>query len=129
MAKNTSILDINDILAGYGDSIQELIQEEAKKIAKVCVKELKATSPKNKRNTASKGNYAKGWRVKQQNERGEVHCIIHNATDYQLTHLLEKSHLTRNGGKTKPIVHIQPVAEKCISEYINSVENGIKKVG
>jgi len=129
MAKNNSILDINDILTGYGDSIQELIQEEAEKIAKDGVKELKVTSPKNKKNTASKGKYAKGWRVKKEYRRGEVHCIIHNATDYQLTHLLEKSHLTRNGGKTKPIVHIKPVEEKCVSEYLNNVENGIRKEG
>ena len=31
---NSSILDINDILAGYGDDIQTLIQDEAEKIAK-----------------------------------------------------------------------------------------------
>ena len=51
---NSSILDINDILAGYGDDIQTLIQDEAEKIAKEGVKTLKATSPKNKKSTASK---------------------------------------------------------------------------
>ena len=129
MSKNNSLLDINDILSGYGDSIQDLIQEEAIKIAKEGVKELKATSPKNKRNTSTRGRYAKGWRVKKEVKRGEVHCIIHNATDYQLTHLLEESHLKRNGGKTKPIVHIKPVEEKRVSEYLNNVENNIRKVG
>lgn len=129
MAKNNSILDINDILAGYGDEIQKLIQDEAEKISKEGVKVLKATSPKNKKNTANRGKYAKGWRVKKEYKRGEVHCIIHNATDYQLTHLLENSHMKRNGGKTTPIIHIKPVEEKCVSEYLNSVENGIKKVG
>lgn len=129
MEKNSSILDINDILAGYGDSIQELIQEQAEKTAKNGVKELRETSPKNKRNPASRGKYAKGWRVKKTYKNGEVHCVIHNATDYQLTHLLEKSHATRNGEKTKPIVHIKPVEEKCISEYLTNVENGIREAG
>lgn len=129
MAKNDSLLDINDILAGYGDEIQQLVQEEAEKIAKEGVKELKATSPKNKRNTAHRGRYAKGWRVKKEYKRGEVHCIIHNKTDYQLTHLLEKSHLKRNGGKTKPIIHIKPVEEICVSKYLENVENGIRKAG
>lgn len=126
MAKD-SILDINDILAGYGDDIQTLIQDEAEKIAKDGVKILKETSPKNKRNTASRGRYARGWRVKKESRRGEVHCIIHNATDYQLTHLLEKPHLKRNGGYTKPIVHIKPVEERCVAEYIKNVEKGIRK--
>lgn len=129
MANNSSVLDINDILAGYGDDIQNMIQEEAEKIAKEGVKELRATSPRNKRNSAKRGKYARGWRVKKENRRGEVHCIIHNATDYQLTHLLEKPHLKRNGGYTKPIVHIKPVEESCISKYEKSVENGIRKAG
>lgn len=129
MAKTNSILDINDILAGYGDEIQELVQKEAEKIAKEGVKELRANSPKNKRKTASRGRYAKGWKVKKELKRGSVHYIIHNKTDYQLTHLLEKSHMKRNGGKTKPIVHIKPVEEKCVSDYLNNVENGIRKAG
>ena len=126
MAKN-SILHINDILAGYGDDIQELIQGEAEKIAKEGVKILKATSPRNKKATASRGKYARGWRVKKDVSKGSVHYIIHNATDYQLTHLLEKPHLKRNGGYTKPIIHIKPVEEQCVSEYIKNVENGIRK--
>lgn len=127
MAKNTSILDINDILSGYGDDIQELIEKEAERIAKEGVNTLKATSPRNKKATANRGKYARGWRAKKDIKRGSVHYIIHNATDYQLTHLLEKGHLTRNGGRTSPIVHIKPVEEQCISEYIKNVEEGIRK--
>lgn len=129
MARNSSILDINDILAGYGDDIQEMIDIEANKIAKEGVKTLKATSPKNKRNSTHRGKYAKGWRAKKENSRGSIHYIIHNATDYQLTHLLEKPHLKRNGGYTSPIVHIKPVEQQCISKYIKNVENGIRKAG
>lgn len=121
------ILDINDILAGYGDDIQELVEKEALEIAKKGVKTLKETSPKNKKATSNRGSYAKGWRIKKQNSRGEVHYIIHNATDYQLTHLLEKPHLKRNGGYTSPIIHIKPVEETCVEEYQRNVENNIRK--
>lgn len=126
MAKS-SISEVNDILAGYCDEIQSLIEEEAMRIAKEGVKTLKETSPKNKRASAHRGRYAKGWRVKKEVGKGEVYCTIHNKTDWQLTHLLENGHVTRNGGKTKPIVHIAPVAEQCISEYVKNVENGIRK--
>jgi hypothetical protein len=126
---NSSILDINDILRGYGDDIQTLIQDEAVKIAKDGVKVLKSSSPKSKRASANRGRYAKGWSVKKEVKRGEVHCIIHNRTDYQLTHLLEKGHLKRNGGFVKPITHIKPVEEQCISEYVKNVTDAIGKVG
>ena len=107
----SSILDITEILNSYSDDIQESITNEVIQRAKDGKKTLEATSPKNK------GKYAKGWRVKTTKGSNYISCTIHNATDYQLTHLLEKGHLTRNGKKTKAIVHIKPVEETCIKEY------------
>ena len=118
-----SILDINEILTDYSEEIQEAITEEAQRVAKQGVSELKNKSPKRT------GSYRKGWRVKTTKGRGYVNCIIHNATDYQLTHLLEKPHATRNGGKTTPKVHISPVATECVEEYETNVERIIKNGG
>lgn len=123
MANSNSILDIKDILNDYSDEIQEAITQEAIKVAKDGAKELKSTSPK------KTGSYRKGWRVKTVKRKGYVECVIHNATDYQLTHLLEKPHATRNGGKTTPKVHIKPVEEKCIKTYEKSIERIIKNGG
>ncbi len=123
MTKFNSILDINEILNEYSKDIQEGITEKAISVAKKGADELKQTSPKRT------GKYRKGWRVKTQKGYGYVNCTIHNATDYQLTHLLEKPHATRNGGKTKPKVHIAPVEEKCNQEYQREVENVIRNGG
>lgn len=117
------ILQINEILDEYCKDIQEGITGKAILVAKEGKKNLKKTSPKRT------GDYRKGWRVKTQKGYGYVNCTIHNATDYQLTHLLEKSHATRNGGKTKPKVHIAPVEEKCNQEYQREVENVIRNGG
>lgn len=119
----SSILDITEILNSYSDDIQESITNEVIQRAKDGKKALEATSPKNK------GKYAKGWRVKTTKGSNYISCTIHNATDYQLTHLLEKGHLTRNGKKTKAIVHIKPVEETCIKEYEKNVEKIIKTGG
>lgn len=121
-----SILDIKDILNDYSLDIQESIQEEAEKVAKKGVAELKETSPKRKLHG---GKYAKGWRVKTNKGRGYIDCTIHNSTNYQLTHLLEKGHLNRDGSKTKAFVHIAPVEQKCIKEYEKNVETIIKNGG
>lgn len=123
MPKYDSILAINDILNEYSTDIQEGITTTAETIAKEGADELKNVSPKRT------GKYRKGWRVKTEKGRGYVDCTIHNATSYQLTHLLEKPHLTRNGGKTTPQVHIAPVEQKCVSKYEKDVENIIKNGG
>lgn len=129
MSKYNSILDINEILNDYSHDIQEAITEKAQEIAHEGQLKLKSTSPKNQNNTRHKGRYARGWRVKTIKGRGFVNCIIHNATDYQLTHLLEKGHLTRNGGKTKPITHIEPIHNECCSAFEKGVEKIIKNGG
>lgn len=128
MSKN-SLLDINEILNDYSHDIQDAITEEAIRIAKDGQNKLKKTSPINKKSTSHKGRYAKGWRVKTEKGRGFVNCTIYNATDYQLTHLLENGHLTRNGKKTTPIKHIEPVHDECCDEFEKGVENIVKNGG
>lgn len=126
MASN-SILDIKEILTDYSTDIQEAITEEAQSIAKKGVAELKITSPK------KTGSYQKGWRVKTEKGKGYVNCTIHNATDYQLTHLLERPHVIKNQygewGTTKPKEHIAPVEQKYVKEYQSNVEKIIKNGG
>lgn len=125
----SSLLDINDILNDYSHDIQDEITEETIKIAKEGQSKLKKTSPNNKKNTSHKCRYSKGWRVKTEKGRGFIKCTIYNATDYQLTHLLENGHLTRNGKKTTPIKHIEPVHDEVVSSYEKNVENIIKNGG
>lgn len=128
MSKN-SLLDINDILNDYSHDIQEEITVETIRIAKEGQSKLRRTSPVNRKNTSHKGRYAKGWKVKTEKGRNFVNCTIYNSTDYQLTHLLENGHLTKNGKKTIPIKHIEPVHKECVENYEKGVENIIKNGG
>ena len=123
----SSILDITKILNEYSTDIQETITEDAIRIAKDGADELKETSPHNT------GKYRKGWKVKTTKGNGYVSCVIHNATNWQLTHLLEKPHVIRNKygewGTSKPKVHIKPVETKSIDKFERDVENIIKNGG
>lgn len=123
MPKYNSIIDISEILNDYSDEVQKDISKTAQEEANKGKDELKAVSPKRT------GEYAKGWRVNTKKGRGFISCIIHNATNYQLTHLLEKPHAKRNGGITTPKVHIKPVEERIVREYENQVEKIIKNGG
>lgn len=122
MAKD-SILDIKDILNDYSDDIQESIIKCAESVAKKGADKLKTSSPKRT------GRYRKGWRIRTIKSKGEFESVIYNATNWQLTHLLEKPHLLRNGASSKPIVHIAPVEQQCIKEYETEVERIIKNGG
>ena len=122
MAKD-SILDIKDLLNEYSVDIQESIVKTAENVAKKGAEKLKQTSPKRT------GKYSKGWMVRTTKGRGEVSSTIYNATNWQLTHLLEKPHLLRNGRLSTPKVHIYPVEQQCIKEYETEVEKVIKNGG
>ena len=122
-----SIVDIKDILGEYSKDLEDTLYEQARHIAKDGVQELKRTSPINKRNTANKGRYRRGWRMDIEKGFGTVEAVIHNATDYQLTHLLEKPHLKRNGGITTPQVHIKPVEEQCIKDFEDKITRKIEE--
>lgn len=117
---NDSILDISKILDEYSIDVQDGIMKAAQDVAKKGVAELKNSSPKRT------GKYRKGWRVKTIKGNSSINCIIHNATDYQLTHLLEKPHALRNGRLSVPKIHIAPVEKECISEFENEVQEIIR---
>lgn len=100
-------------LQEYKEDIDEEVEETANSVGKKAVAELKQISPKGARK-----EYCKGWRLKKDKSGKSRYIVkIHNKTDYQLTHLLEFGHATRNGGRTNPQPHIRPVEEKYRKEF------------
>lgn len=110
--------EINRQLRMYADGVGEKINESAKEIAKEGVKELKQTSPSGSR---KKKKYKKSWKDKKVNGK----YIVHN-TEYRLTHLLEKSHATRDGGRTTAQPHIAPVERKMIQKFERAVREAVQ---
>lgn len=109
--------EINKTLAEYSHGVGEEMEKVAEKVAKNGVKTLRLRSPK------LTGDYAKGWRAK----KVDGAWVVHNATDYQLTHLLEKGHAKVGGGRVGAQVHIAPVEEQMINEFVEGVEEAIRK--
>ena len=109
-------------LTMFSDRVKSVVGEEIMRIAKEGAETLAQTSPKHM------GNYAKGWRVNQIGtlNRRLTRAVIYNATDYQLTHLLENGHATRNGGRTAAQPHIKPVEEQISRELPARIEQKIK---
>ena len=119
---------IGDILEEYGDNVSKATQEAVRKVAKNAKQEVSDASPVSKYGK-KKGRYKKGWATKEETvNRMRADIIIHNRTDYQLTHLLEKGHILKRGGRTlgrvPAKVHIAPVEERAIK----NLEEAIKKI-
>lgn len=83
------------------DEVKEIVEDEAAALTK----NLKNNSPKDT------GKYAKSWKSSKRFENSsEIRVIVHDK-EYRLTHLLEKGHAKRGGGRVKAIPHIAPAEE------------------
>lgn len=112
-------------LETYSNDLVERINVSSKKCANELKKEIQENSPE------KTGDYKKGWRVRQVYKSHTLsQFVVHNATDYQLTHLLEFGHAVKGGTqRVKPIPHIAPAEEKIVDEFMNEVENAVKEAG
>lgn len=115
--------ELSKCLKEYVEDITEDVEKVTDETTKEALKEIKEISPK--RNETRKNQYYKGWtRQKGKENKGRYTIKIHNKTNYQLTHLLEFGHATRNGGYTDKYPHIRPLEEK----YSKIYEHGITTV-
>ena len=124
---------IENILKEYGDQIQKDVDKAADEATKKGVQMLKATSPVNQ-DAGSKrkpGRYAKGWRVKKESDVIGSRYIVHNATDYQLTHLLEYGHPLKRGGRqygyANAYPHIAEAEQFMIDYFEKKIREAIQK--
>ena len=113
---NDLALEISKALQTYTAEVTEGLEEAKEKVAKNAVKKLKRRSPR------KTGEYAKGWRA----TRVGSAWVVHNATNYQLTHLLEHGHAKRGGGRVAGIPHIGPTEKEAIQEYLEEAERVIR---
>lgn len=113
--------EIQKIAEGYVEEVNKAVEEVLPKVGKDAVKELKQTSPKRT------GKYAKGWTSKVEKERLSTSVSIYNKDRYQLTHLLEKGHAKRGGGRVPGHPHIKPAEEHASDKAIKQIKEKIKR--
>ena len=94
---------LEKILDESVETIEENTDKLCREAADSSVKRLKATSPHRR------GDYAAGWTYQPTNRGGLKGYTVYNATNYQLTHLLEHGHAKVNGGRVRARKHIEPV--------------------
>lgn len=129
LAKN-SLDQINSILTKYQTEVNEVLEKTIKETAKQGVMDLKTLKYAEKKYTIRTGNYNKGW-TSSKERKGKYRntAVIHNRTDYRLTHLLENGHMTRDGtSRTRAFPHIEPTRDVLEKEAIDNIENALEKI-
>lgn len=109
--------EIMNNLNKYSKILAEDVQKAQKETASTLKDQVKANSPK------KTGSYETGWRIKKEGNK----LILHNKTDYQLTHLLEHGHAKKNGGRVAAQVHIRPAEQTAVTNYLQKIEQAIKQ--
>ena len=117
-------VEVTKIIDEYNEHLKEIVDQCAEEEAKKLVKVLKATSPRGNR---TQKKYASGWAVKKK----DGGYIVHNKTNYQLTHLLENGHIVRNQYGSYDRVsgqkHIEPAEKDAIKDFEQLVRERLNR--
>ena len=108
----------------YNRNVIDGIKNQAKKSMSQLVKQTKATAPVGKR----KKHYRDSISSKKQseNDRSINYVWYVKGSDYRLSHLLERGHALRNGGRTRGTHFIENASTPILEDYVNKVEEVIK---
>jgi len=118
---------INEELTIYSKSVTEAVKNEAKSHMKDLVKKTKATAPVGNRKKHYRDNITS--RKVEENNRGAEYQWYVKGSDYRLSHLLEKGHATRDGGRVPGTGFISKASEPILADYVEKVEEIIKNGG
>ena len=98
MAKKISVDQLSSEIMSALDEYKKVTDEVVKTAVNSVSKETKAMAQAD--SPVKSGGYQKGWAVKKTSEKtGQVSITVYNRTKPGLTHLLEKGHAKRGGGR------------------------------
>lgn len=112
-------------LETYSAEITKNINENLKEVAETTAETLKKGGAYKERT----GKYTPDWSVTARKAvsttQGERYSV-HNRKHYQLTHILEKGHVTRNGKRTRAFEHILPAEQAAEELAVEAVEKAVR---
>lgn len=121
---DAAVAEIVKALSDYDEEAREIIKKEIDRVAAELVEDLKRDSPDS--GEARKKKYGKGWTQKTVYENTlEKRVKVYNKNAPSLTHLLERGHALRHGGRTVGSAGARPHIKANEEKAIESLESGI----
>jgi len=112
---------INEGLEEYANLSAEGVKSAVKKTSKAVKDQINGSAP------VRTGRYAKSWKVKTTAESSQsLEQTVYSPNRYMLSHLLEKGHAKRDGGRVRAIPHIAPAEEMGIEMLEGLIEKALK---
>lgn len=118
--------EIGKQLEAYSSALNKKLNEKLEEVAKDTAKKLQGGGPYRERT----GRYTKDWTYKTTGKSASGvstdEYTVYNKKNYQLTHLLEKGHVSRSGSRVRAFEHIAPAEQMAILKASEAVrEAGI----
>lgn len=117
---------IREQLETYSAAVVENVNKNLKDVAEDTADALKKGGSYKERT----GKYTPDWTVTQRKASASVlsseNYSVHNRKHYQLTHLLEKGHVSRSGGRVKAFAHIAPAEQAAEELAVSAVEKAVR---
>lgn len=125
MGRRTQVLGLADAvmeaLQEYRDVTEEVVKTAVDTVSKETKKIAQSGSP------VDSGGYQKGWTIKKTSEKsGQICMIVYNRAKPGLTHLLEKGHAKRGGGRVEGKAHIAPAEAYAVEQLETKIRKGLE---
>ena len=117
--------EIQKQLETYSAEVTRELNKNLKEVAEETAEILKKGGSYKERT----GKYTPDWSVtarKAVSVAKSEQYSVHNRKHYQLTHLLEKGHVTRNGKRTRAFEHILPAEQAAEELAVGAVEKAVR---
>lgn len=116
---------VREQLETYSAKVTEELNKNLKEVAEKTAETLKKGGSYKERT----GKYTPDWGVTARKVRSAVQggqYSVHNRKHYQLTHLLEKGHVTRGGKRTRAFEHILPAEQAAEELAVEAAEKAVR---